>query len=62
MYAGAAAATPQQASAPKAQGTASLGLGSDGESAWPLAAGDWTAHYLADDGYSSLASVDFRVQ
>jgi hypothetical protein len=29
---------------------------------WPLAAGRYTAHYLAQGGYWSIASADFTVQ
>ena len=30
--------------------------------AWPLAAGSsWTAYYLVNDGYSSIASVQFDI-
>jgi phospholipase C len=43
-------------------GTVSLGVGSDGSAPWPLAAGNWTAYYLLDDGYSPVASFDFSVQ
>lgn len=32
-----------------------------GKGAWPLPAGGYIAYYLLDDGYASLASIDFNV-
>jgi phospholipase C len=44
-------------------GTVTLGASSvSNASAWPLAAGtSWTAYYLVNDGYTSVASVEFDI-
>jgi hypothetical protein len=62
VYVGGATATPQTAAVPAAQGTLTLGPGSDGATSWPLSAGTWTAHYMANNSYSELASIDFTVK
>jgi endonuclease/exonuclease/phosphatase family metal-dependent hydrolase len=33
----------------------------DGEGEWPIPPGDYDAHYLLDDGYTSLASASFSI-
>lgn len=39
----------------------SVVIDENGEGEWPLAAGAYDAHYLLDDGYTSLASAPFTV-
>jgi phospholipase C len=41
------------------QGTVQLGAGSG---TWPLTVGQWMAYYLVNDGYTSIASVEFDVK
>jgi hypothetical protein len=44
-------------------GTVTLQAGSENQAgAWPLAVGTYVAYYLVDDGYSSIASVQFDVK
>ena len=47
-----------------ATGTVTLAATSaNASSSWPLPVGSsWTTHYLVDDGYSSIASVDFDIR
>jgi endonuclease/exonuclease/phosphatase family metal-dependent hydrolase len=39
----------------------SVTVDDSGEGDWPLPAGDYDAHYLLDDGYTSLASASFTI-
>lgn len=39
----------------------SVVIDENGEGEWPLAPGDYDAHYLLDDGYTSLAAAPFTV-
>src|SRR5581483_8628423 len=51
------------ASAGLTQGTVTLDATSVNQaSSWPLAVGSWTAFYLVNDGYSSIASIEFDVK
>ena len=47
--------------APK-MGSVTLDAGSVGAGPWPLATGLYTAYYLLDGGYMSVATADFVVQ
>jgi phospholipase C len=51
------------ASAGLMSGTVTLDASSVNQAAsWPLAVGSWTAFFLVNDGYSSIASVEFDVK
>jgi hypothetical protein len=61
-YAGALASTPHDSAPLHAAGTVTLTAGPQNDGFWPLPAGKWVAHYLADAGNSSLASAPFEVR
>jgi phospholipase C len=44
-----------------ASGTVTLDQGALGKGPWPLPAGGYIAYYLLNDGYTSVASIDFNV-
>lgn len=44
-----------------AQGSVTLDHGALGQGPWPLPVGGYIAYYLLNDGYTSVASIDFTV-
>jgi phospholipase C len=61
-YVGAAATTPHTPGAGVTMGMVTLGATSANGSGWPLGIGTWVAYYLVNDGYTSIASVQFDVR
>jgi hypothetical protein len=51
----------QTATTSPVSGSVTLGASAAAGATWPLAAGNYIAYYLLDDGYGSIASVDFNV-
>jgi len=49
------------ASTSPASGSVTINASAAGADSWPLPVGSYIAYYLLDDGYTSVASIDFNI-